>query len=80
MRYLLLLSFALFSWKAKDPVKIVFFGDSITQLGVQPKGYVSEIQQYIAQKHAGQYEAIGAGISGNKVYDRSKVTPTLLTR
>ncbi len=69
MRYLLLLSFALFGWKAKDPVRIVFFGDSITQLGVQPKGYVSEIQQYIAQKHPGQYEAVGAGISGNKVYD-----------
>lgn len=69
MRYLLLLSFALFAWKPQDPVKIVFFGDSITQMGVQPKGYVSEIQQYIAQKHPGQYEAIGAGIGGNKVYD-----------
>lgn len=69
MRYLLLLSFALFAWKAKDPVKIVFFGDSITQAGVQPKGYVSVIQQYIAQKYPGQYEAIGAGISGNKIYD-----------
>jgi len=69
MRYLLLLSFALFAWKAKDPVRVVFFGDSITQAGVQPKGYITEIQQYIAKNLPGQYEAIGAGVSGNKVYD-----------
>jgi len=69
MRYLLLLSFALFAWKAKDPVKIVFFGDSITQAGVQPGGYITEIQQYITKNHPGGYEAIGAGIGGNKVYD-----------
>ena len=70
MRYLVfVLSFVLLGWKPKDPVKIVFFGDSITQLGVQPKGYVSEIQKYITENLPGRYEAIGAGISGNKVYD-----------
>lgn len=70
MKYLVfVLSFALLGWKAKEPVKIVFFGDSITQMGVQPKGYVTEIQKHIAEKHPGQYEAVGAGISGNKVYD-----------
>lgn len=69
MKYLLLLSFALLAWKAKDPVKIVFFGDSITQAGVQPGGYITEIQQHIAKNYPGQYEAVGSGIGGNKVYD-----------
>lgn len=57
------------AFKPTDPIKIVFFGDSITQAGVHPKGYVSEIQNYIAKNHPREYEAIGAGISGNKVYD-----------
>ena len=69
MKYILLLSLALFAWKAKDPVKIVFFGDSITEAGVQPQGYITQIQQYIAKNHPGEYEAVGSGIGGNKVYD-----------
>lgn len=71
MKYILLLSLfvmTLFPAK-KDPVKIVFFGDSITQIGVQKDGYVTMVQDYIDKNHPGEYTTIGAGIGGNKVYD-----------
>lgn len=55
----------LMSMNAK-PKKIIFFGDSITQQGVQPGGYVDLIKQTLSPK---DYEVIGAGIGGNKVYD-----------
>ena len=50
--------------------KIVFFGDSITQAGVGPKGYISKIGEKLGAKGLkDQYELIGAGIGGNKAYD-----------
>lgn len=50
--------------------RIVFFGDSITQAGVQPKGYITVLGDMLTQKGiADRYELIGAGIGGNKVYD-----------
>jgi lysophospholipase L1-like esterase len=50
--------------------KVVFFGDSITQAGVQPNGYITKVGEMAARdKKADQYEFIGAGIGGNKVYD-----------
>jgi len=50
--------------------KVVFFGDSITQAGVQPTGYITRVREMAARdKKAEQYEFIGAGIGGNKVYD-----------
>jgi lysophospholipase L1-like esterase len=50
--------------------KIIFFGDSITQAGVGPKGYITKIGEKLAQKgQKDQYELVGAGIGGNKVYD-----------
>jgi len=50
--------------------KVVFFGDSITQAAVQPGGYIVKIGQLAtADKVADQYDLIGAGIGGNKVYD-----------
>jgi lysophospholipase L1-like esterase len=48
------------------PKKIIFFGDSITQQGVKPGGYVNLIHKALS---ASEYEVIGAGIGGNKVYD-----------
>ncbi len=48
--------------------RIVFFGDSITQLGVKPGGYVTLIRDSLARTQPG-VEVIGAGISGNKVTD-----------
>ena len=50
--------------------KVVFFGDSITQAGVSPMGYITVLGSLITQKGLNnQYELVGAGISGNKVTD-----------
>ena len=50
--------------------KVIFFGDSITQAGVQPGGYITRIDSMSKIGNvSGQYEFAGAGISGNKVYD-----------
>ena len=54
----------------KKGEKIVFLGDSITQAGVGPKGYVTVIKNALHEKHKGLgIEVVGAGISGNKVPD-----------
>ncbi len=49
--------------------KIIFFGDSITQAGVEPHGYITELDSLLKARQFNNYELIGAGISGNKVYD-----------
>lgn len=50
--------------------RIVFFGDSITQAGVQPNGFITKFKEMLDQKNIDQnYDVIGAGIGGNKVYD-----------
>ncbi len=50
--------------------RIVFLGDSITEAGNRPKGYVSLIRKTLKEKHPDLgIEVIGAGISGNKVPD-----------
>src|SRR5690606_36435527 len=46
--------------------RIVFFGDSITQAGVNETGYITKLGESL--KSPG-YELLGAGIGGNKVYD-----------
>lgn len=54
----------------QDKKKVVFFGDSITQAGVEPGGYITELQKLLegsGMQH--QFELAGAGIGGNKVYD-----------
>jgi len=53
--------------------RIVFLGDSITQGGVSPNGYVTIIKKTLTEKHKDLgIEVIGAGISGNKVPDLQK--------
>lgn len=50
--------------------KIVFFGDSITELGVKKGGYIDLLNNSIINNgQTSQYELIGAGIGGNKIYD-----------
>lgn len=54
----------------QKPKRVIFFGDSITQAGAQPGGYIIRIGDALKQKGlSGQYDLIGAGIGGNKVYD-----------
>lgn len=51
-------------------VKVLFFGDSITQAGVQPNGYIVKLDSIIMQSRLqDSIELTGAGIGGNKVYD-----------
>lgn len=61
-----LLLFVLLTAMKVKPKKIIFFGDSITQMGVEPGGYVDLIRKSLDPS---KYEVIGAGIGGNKVYD-----------
>jgi isoamyl acetate esterase len=62
--------FILSSFMIQTKKKIIFFGDSITQAGVQPGGYITKISELAAQAGvAANYDFIGAGIGGNKVYD-----------
>jgi lysophospholipase L1-like esterase len=50
--------------------KVIFFGDSITFQGAKPGGYIVKMREALTQKGlAGDYDLIGAGIGGNKVYD-----------
>lgn len=50
--------------------KIIFFGDSITQAGVNPGGYIMRIDSMCGKEGLKEsYEFIGAGIGGNKIYD-----------
>lgn len=55
---------------SQKTTRVVFFGDSITQLGAQPGGYIQKIDSLCSlEKTPGRFEFIGAGISGNKIYD-----------
>jgi lysophospholipase L1-like esterase len=66
--FIMLISFGFTSKQQKE--KIVFFGDSITEQGVGPKGYVTLMKDKLKQKGlSDKYEVAGAGIGGNKVYD-----------
>lgn len=50
--------------------RVVFFGDSITELGIKENGYIARLRTMISDAgRAGSFELIGAGVSGNKVYD-----------
>lgn len=56
--------------KLQPGERIVFLGDSITQAGAGPGGYVTLFREELAKSHADlKAEVIGAGISGNKVPD-----------
>lgn len=63
----------LFSFAPQKKTKVIFFGDSITELGVKRDRYVGYILKMDSmqklEKKDNEYELIGSGISGNKVYD-----------
>ena len=65
-----ILAFSFLAMTEDKPMKIIFFGDSITQAGVSPNGYITKMNQAIEKQGLkDKYELIGAGIGGNKVYD-----------
>jgi len=66
---LILMLFTATSLRSKTQ-KVIFFGDSITAQGVKPGGYIVKMKEALTQKGVGNdYDLIGAGIGGNKVYD-----------
>jgi isoamyl acetate esterase len=65
---LILIGLASFTMIQKK--KVIFFGDSITQAGVNPGGYIVRVGELATKENlAAQYDFVGAGIGGNKVYD-----------
>jgi len=57
-----------FTFQKKN--KVIFFGDSITEAGVKAGGYIVRVDSMCkAEGKSNSYEFVGAGISGNKVYD-----------
>ena len=76
MKKLLFISAILFlscAFAPQKKTKVIFFGDSITELAVKRDKYVGYIFRMDSmlklQKKNDQYELIGSGISANKVYD-----------
>lgn len=60
----------LVSFTTMQKKKVIFFGDSITAAGVKSGGYIVKVGELAAKdKRADQFEFIGSGIGGNKVYD-----------
>lgn len=60
----------LIAMRQDKPLRVIFFGDSITQAGVGPTGYITKMSEMLKSKgQDSQYELMGAGIGGNKVYD-----------
>jgi lysophospholipase L1-like esterase len=58
------------SYKKDTKQRVIFFGDSITEQGIALNGYISLINRKIeAEDLVKKIETIGAGISGNRVYD-----------
>lgn len=60
----------LFAFTGMQKKKVIFFGDSITQAGVAPNGYITLLQKMLSDNgRSNAFELIGAGIGGNKIYD-----------
>lgn len=67
---LCVLCLLLSGFKMQVKKRIVFFGDSITQMGANPGGYLHRLDTLLKQKgQSNNFEILGAGIGGNKVYD-----------
>jgi isoamyl acetate esterase len=58
------------SFVSQKKTRVIFFGDSITQAGAGAGGYILRLDTLCKAEGKGDnYEFIGAGIGGNKVYD-----------
>lgn len=68
--FLLMIVLTSFMNPVQQKKKVIFFGDSITQAGVKPNGYIDVLNNLLKEQQLdAQYELVGAGIGGNKVYD-----------
>src|SRR5450755_619480 len=66
---ILLSTFFSFSFMPDKKIKVVFFGDSITEAGINPRGFITIDDSLLNSGGSANYDLIGAGVSGNKVYD-----------
>ena len=61
---------ALCGFFPQKKTSVLFFGDSITEQGAKPGGYITKIDSLCtAENKRAQFEFTGSGISGNKIYD-----------
>jgi len=61
---------ALAAFNFQKKTKVIFFGDSITQMGINPGGYIALLQDSLSKRGlASEYELVGSGVGYNKVYD-----------
>ncbi len=68
--FLFILMLSTLSSFQNKPMKVIFFGDSITQAGVTPGGYITLMQEDLKTRNLeSEYVFEGAGIGGNKIYD-----------
>src|SRR5664279_2892708 len=66
---LVLCLFLISAFMPDKKIKVVFFGDSITEAGVRPGGFITIDDSLLNPPGQNAYQLVGAGISGNKVYD-----------
>lgn len=67
---ILIAPFLLAFTKMNKTTRVVFFGDSITEAGVAPGGYISKMRDMVSTEgKSDEYALIGSGIGGNKIYD-----------
>lgn len=58
------------AWTTIQKKKVIFFGDSITDAGAKAGGYILRISDMAAAaQRADQFDFVGSGIGGNKIYD-----------
>ncbi|MBO9619405.1 MAG: SGNH/GDSL hydrolase family protein [Niabella sp.] len=64
------LAVLLFAFMPVKKKKVIFFGDSITQQGAQPGGYITRIEDLCKKDGlSDQFDFVGKGVGGNKVTD-----------
>jgi lysophospholipase L1-like esterase len=72
MKYFLtgLMLLLLLAFSPQKKTRVIFFGDSITESAIKPGGYIQRIDSMSKlEGKKDNFEFIGAGVSGNKVYD-----------
>lgn len=67
----LLFMFIAFGFTADNPTKkVLFLGDSLTQAGAEPGGYIELMKDELKKRGLDQkYELLGKGVGGNKMRD-----------
>lgn len=67
--FIALLVWISFISERKPKRKVFFFGDSITQQGAEPNGYISILEGMLQDESIKGFSLIGSGIGGNTIDD-----------